>query len=605
MTTMPQQAPLEGYQQQLAANNQSLQLLQKKKSNLGWLRLACLLVPVVLLYLLLPDHVGAVVIISITGIACFLYVVSQDMNNSERIEYTQRAIAILQSEIAVLQNDYSHLDGGKRFEPAVHTYAADIDIFGTHSLYQYINRCESEQGKLLLAQHFLQPLPADSIPAYQQAVQELAPQTNWRQEFQNYGQSAQVTASTEKRVQQWLQLPETVFKGTVWRYMILLYPLLPFSLVLLYLLNLMPFSVLSFLLFLLFILSSVYTQKINLIYTYVSRIVSEIGTLQLQLEHVEKQTWQAPALQAIQSLSQVNQRSASRQLLALKHILNRFDFRLNIMVMPLLNTFLLWDIRQAYALKQWKRQNNTAVANWFAAISQMEVYNTLATLHFNQPSWAFPVIAEEHFRLEAEEAGHPLIPADKRVNNSCAINGTGQVMLITGSNMAGKSTFLRSLGVNTILAMMGAPVCATRFVVSPVHLISSMRIADNLAENTSTFYAELKKLQQIIEEVNKHAKVFILLDEILRGTNSLDRHTGSRALIEQLIKEQAIAVVATHDIELSNLQQQYPAALHNYHFDVQVAGEEDLYFDYKLKRGVCQSMNASILMRKIGINITT
>jgi hypothetical protein len=604
MTTM-QQPPLSWYQQQLEQANRTLQLLQQKKRNLGWIRLACLLVPIALLYILLPQHVTAVVFTSITGIACFLYVVSLDMNNSQEIEYIQRSITIHESEIAVLNNNYAHLDDGKRFEPPVHTYAADIDVFGKHSLYQYINRCESEQGKALMAKHFLQPLPAEQIPAYQQALQELAPQPEWRQNLQNYGQSAQITRQTETRVQQWLQLPDTLLQSTAWRYLVLLYPVIPFACVLLYIMEIMSFTVLTYCLFLLFILSSAYTKKINVIYAYVSRIVPEISALQLQLQHVEKQNWKADALRQVQSLSQAGNQPASGALLALKSILNRFDFRLNIMVMPFLNTFLLWDIRQTAALLQWKQQNKAAVANWFTAIAEMEVLNTLATLHFNQPSWAFPALAAEHFTLEAENAGHPLIPAGKRVNNSCTINGTGQIMLITGSNMAGKSTFLRSLGVNTILAMMGAPVCATRFAISHVHLISSMRIADNLAENTSTFYAELKKLQQIIEEVNQHAKVFILLDEILRGTNSLDRHTGSRALIEQLIKEQAIAVVATHDIELSNLQQQHPAAIHNYHFDVQVAGEEDLYFDYKLKRGVCQSMNASILMKKIGINITT
>jgi DNA mismatch repair ATPase MutS len=168
--------------------------------------------------------------------------------------------------------------------------------------------------------------------------------------------------------------------------------------------------------------------------------------------------------------------------------------------------------------------------------------------------------------------------------------------------MAGKSTFLRSLGVNIVLAQMGAVACAKSFTLSPVHLMSSMRIADNLAENTSTFYAELKKLKTIIEAVNRHEPVFILLDEILRGTNSFDRHKGSEALIAQLIKQKAVAVIATHDVELAKLEEQYSQSIENYHFDVQVEGEE-LYFDYKLKHGVCTSLNASILMKKIGIEL--
>jgi DNA mismatch repair ATPase MutS len=195
-----------------------------------------------------------------------------------------------------------------------------------------------------------------------------------------------------------------------------------------------------------------------------------------------------------------------------------------------------------------------------------------------------------------------LLPAEQRVTSSFGINGQGKIALVTGSNMAGKSTFLRSLGVNVLLAQTGAPVCAETFVLSPVKLMSSMRIADNLAENTSTFYAELKKLKTIIEAVKRHEPVFILLDEILRGTNSLDRHTGSAALMKQLIKEHAVAVIATHDVALAKLENEYPTAIQNYHFDVQVEGEE-LYFDYKLKDGVCTSLNASLLMKKIGIEM--
>jgi DNA mismatch repair ATPase MutS len=182
------------------------------------------------------------------------------------------------------------------------------------------------------------------------------------------------------------------------------------------------------------------------------------------------------------------------------------------------------------------------------------------------------------------------------------MEGKPKIGLITGSNMAGKSTFLRSLGVNIVLAQMGAPVCASHLLLSPAKLMSSMRIADNLAENTSTFYAELKKLKSIIEAVHRKEPLFILLDEILRGTNSMDRHKGSEALIHQLIKQHAVAILATHDLGLAKLEARHPRFIENYHFDVQVEGEE-LYFDYRLKQGICNSLNASILMRKIGIDL--
>ncbi|MBA3674387.1 MAG: hypothetical protein H0W75_05425 [Chitinophagaceae bacterium] len=253
-------------------------------------------------------------------------------------------------------------------------------------------------------------------------------------------------------------------------------------------------------------------------------------------------------------------------------------------------------------LEKWKLDQQKNINIWFETLGHIEALNSFAILHFNEPAWVFPDLISGNFFIEAKEIGHPLISKNTRVNNSVKINDNEEIMLVTGSNMAGKSTYLRSIGVNVVLAMAGAPVCAKDFKVSHVQLISSMRITDNLAESTSTFYAELKKLKIIIEKVNKGEKVFILLDEILRGTNSLDRHTGSVALIKQLIKHKAAAIIATHDLELAKLKDDYPENIINYHFDVQVSNDE-LFFDYLLKPGVCTSLNASILMKKIGIEL--
>lgn len=253
-------------------------------------------------------------------------------------------------------------------------------------------------------------------------------------------------------------------------------------------------------------------------------------------------------------------------------------------------------------MEKWKKHNGQNAIQWFDVLANFEALNSLATLCFNHPKWCFPLIHDKHFFIEGRRTGHPLIPRSKRIVNDISINKGGELMLITGSNMAGKSTYLRSVGVNIVLSMAGAPVCADHFVLSPVQLISSMRIADNLEESTSTFYAELKKLKTIIDKVNNSEKVFILLDEILRGTNSFDRHTGSIALIKQLIKHNAAGIIATHDVELAKMQEAYPDNILNYHFDVQVNNEE-LYFDYLLKPGICTSMNASILMKKIGIEL--
>lgn len=282
--------------------------------------------------------------------------------------------------------------------------------------------------------------------------------------------------------------------------------------------------------------------------------------------------------------------------------MNRFDMRYNMLVFIFLNSFLLWDVRQMRALNGWREKNRHRLPRWFDLIGELEVVNSLATLHFNHPAWCWPSLGGNYFTFSGSRLGHPLIPEGQRVTSDFTLSGTPKVALVTGSNMAGKSTFLRSLGVNTVLAQIGAPVCAATLELSPVRLMSSMRIADNLAENTSTFYAELKKLKTIIDVIRTHEAVFVLLDEVLRGTNSLDRHIGSKALVRQIIREGAVAVIATHDVEIAGLEADYPRLLENYHFDVQVEGEE-LYFDYQLKHGVCQSLNASILMKKIGIEL--
>ena len=261
-----------------------------------------------------------------------------------------------------------------------------------------------------------------------------------------------------------------------------------------------------------------------------------------------------------------------------------------------------WNLQQVLDLEKWKAQNNTDIKKWFEVLAEYEALQSFATISFNNESWCFPKLADKYFEINATNLGHPLIEKDKSVTNIIDIKNAASVMLITGSNMAGKSTYLRSVGVNAILCMAGAPVCASSFTMSPIQILSSMRVADNLAENTSTFYAELKKLKTIIEKINNGEEVFVLLDEILRGTNSLDRHTGTDALIRQLIKQKTAAILATHDVELATIETEYPANIFNHHFDAQINGEE-LYFDYKLKNGVCTNMNASLLMKKIGLSL--
>ena len=598
----PNRQPASVYEEQLAHFQSVCYGLRQKSKRYGWIRLLSILVPFILAYAFLPHQLSWFLACMLILIILFLYVVSVDTNNGQLIQHYERLIAINEEELKILNHSYTDRDDGKEWEPALHAYAADMDLFGKFSLYQYINRCESQQGQSLLADHLLEPLPFEHIKEYQEAIRELEPQLEWRQQLQSFARSAKFSLSTEERIKGWLQQEDKTINTRFWKPVSYIYPFIPLGAVIFYSWELISLPVFLLVMFLCYSFGTQYSKRVNAIHGNVSRIEPEIYSLQQQILHLEKQPFKSALLQQMQKLIQGTHQKASAELLALKKILYRFDFRLNMLMGPLMNIFLLWDIRQMISMQSWKNQNKKLLRTWIEGMAAMEVLNSLAVLAFNHPQYCFPNFSGADFFFEAKGLGHPLIPSFRRIDNDCSISGTGQIMLITGSNMAGKSTFLRSVGVNTVLAMMGAPVCASSLTLSPTRLISSMRIADNLAENTSTFYAELKKLQMIIGKVNRHEKIFILLDEILRGTNSLDRHTGSAAFLKQLVQEKAVAIVATHDIELSSLAEEYPAAIHNYHFDVQVSGEE-LYFDYKLKTGICRSMNASILMKKIGIRV--
>jgi DNA mismatch repair ATPase MutS len=453
----------------------------------------------------------------------------------------------------------------------------------------------------MLANNLLKAGPKNELENRTHAIKELVLYQSWRQQFQVYGTKASLTYKTEQRLTQWGS-SSTSLDTKLWSVIVLLFTITSLSLLLLFIFSIIPINLYGSL-FLLLTAGSFYIgRKATPAHNQLSNIVNEIDTIYKQINHIQNEKFKSDLLQEIQQNLSLQHHSASGKIKELKQILNRFDYRLNLIVAILLNALFLWDIRQLLSLEKWKKQNRDLLPKCFNALATMEVLNSLSTLAYNNPEWCFPEWKEDYFTFSGSEIGHPLILKEKRVDNSFSMKGTGKVAMVTGSNMSGKSTFLRTIGANMVLAHMGAPVCAVAFTTSYIQLMTSMRITDNLAENTSTFYAELKKLETIINAVNNKEQVFILLDEILRGTNSMDRHIGSKAMIKQLIHKNSAAIIASHDLELAALEESFPEALSNYHFDVQVEGEE-LFFDYKLKKGVCQSLNASLLMKKIGIEL--
>ena len=594
--------PATYYNQRQRNLGSHLNLWLKKKAALAWLRLATIIALTVSVYLLLPVGWLYIAVACLLLLTLFIRLVFADLANRSAIEHTNFLIAINQDELRAIDHDYYHFPDGNEFIPKEHAYANDLDILGHASLYQYLNRTCSDMGGSTLAGWLLNPSDEKVILQRQAAVKELAAQTEWRQKLQAYGTAKKIQAATQTRLQEWFKEEDRFINKKLWLCLRYLLPVAILTVIALNISDVVDNHVRNYFLLASALFAFYISKKVTPLHQQVSKMTGELDVLKDSIQLIEQTKFNAEFLLHLQlSFNQQNEK-ASAKLNRLKKILERLDLRFNFLVFIPLDILLQWDLQQVIALEKWKRQHKEDVLHWFAALGGFEATGSLANLSFNHPTWCYPVFREVHFSIEGKNVGHPLIPVEKRVNNPVKIDKAGELMLVTGSNMAGKSTYLRSIGINTILAMAGAPVCADSFCLSPVQIISSMRIADNLEESTSTFYAELKKLKTIIDKVNNNEKVFILLDEILRGTNSLDRHTGSVALIKQLIKHNAAGIIATHDVELAKMKEAYPANILNHHFDVQVSNNE-LYFDYLLKEGICNSLNASILMKKIGIEL--
>ena len=300
---------------------------------------------------------------------------------------------------------------------------------------------------------------------------------------------------------------------------------------------------------------------------------------------------------SLQKQLSAEQSSASKSISRLSRLLDDLDSVGNILVSIPLNIFTFYHLHAYRKLLDWKRTYAQHITPWLTVIAEVEVLHSFATFAYNNPTFAYPSLNDQQL-ISFEGLGHPLIPAKDRIDNSISF-ALHRFVILTGSNMSGKSTFLRALGVNMLLASMGLPVCAQKATIHPMPLLVSMRLSDSLSDGKSYFFAEINRLRSIMETLAQ-APCFVLLDELLRGTNSEDKQSGTFKIIEKMVLLKAIGVIATHDLEVCALSEKYPEVLQNKCFESQIVDGE-LYFDYTLKEGICQNKNATFLMEKMGI----
>jgi len=532
------------------------------------------------------------------GSVFFLFLVTKHSVLQQKRDKIVALIQINTTEIIVLKGDFTSLNTGKEFKNAQHAYSYDIDLFGVGSFFQYINRTVIRSGKEALAA-ILTANKIDSIEKKQQVIKELASKPKWRQNFSATASLVQIETKTSSIVN-WVQnhqksLPQIAS----------VLPTFFFSVsIVLFVLKYLDFIGFNYIITWFFIglgITSFYLKKITNIYQKANHAKSTFRQYYQLLIQIENEIFTSDILLKKQQEIQLEGKKASAICNDFFKILDALDQRNNILFAMLGNAFALWDIRQSYKVERWIETYQNQVKKWFAIIAFFDAQNSLGNYAFNHPKHSFPKLEENDFTIKAKELGHPLLHEKKRVNNDLSIHNQA-FFIVTGANMAGKSTFLRTVSLSIVMANIGLPVCAEKFSYSPIRLITSMRTADSLVEDSSYFFSELKRLKFIVDAINpitSQKKYFIVLDEILKGTNSKDKAIGSRKFVEKLVASNSTGIIATHDLSLCEITKELPQVT-NYYFDAEINNNE-LYFDYTFKNGVCQNMNASFLLKKMEI----
>ncbi|SDL77084.1 MutS domain V [Daejeonella rubra] len=531
----------------------------------------------------------------------FAWLVSKQSMFQKQMNYFRNLGDVHANELNSLERKSNLYPDGSVYADDLHPYTSDLDIFGKGSLFEMMNRCATVSGNFKLAGWLMKPATVSEIRERQILLFELDSKLSWKHHFQAVLLFS--NNSSEDQVKELFRYLKTAPEesGSWIKKYVRWIPWL-FSIV-----AIGAWFVPSLLIALLVLL----VVNLTLMQNYDARIAktdSMIGKMSRILDHfseaisaVRDEEWKSPLSENLSAdLKDNNNGKLSEQIKRFSLLISHLTFG-QTGVGAILNAIMLWNIRQIFAIEDWKKDNHDNLKQAFDVIATFEALISLSSLKTNYPEWCFAGINEgEHYTLKAEDIGHPLIPSQVRVNNDYSLNAELKIDIITGSNMAGKSTFLRTLGINTVLALCGAPSCACKMEVSRMLVFTYMRIRDSLNESTSTFKAELDRLQALLKMLESTEKIYFLIDEMLRGTNSVDKYLGSKAVIEKLIAQNAVGIVATHDLQIAELEKKYPDYIRNYYFDIQVEGEE-MNFDYKLKAGECKTFNASLLLKRIGI----
>ncbi|WMI68799.1 DNA mismatch repair protein MutS [Mangrovimonas sp. YM274] len=585
--------PTTFYSTQLENHQNHLKQFNKKLVVLSSLRLTVFLVAAIGIYFTFSTwHIALA--IGVIGTILFVFLLSKYTDLKRQRGLTKALININEAELQMLSGNYDNQPTGEKFLDPHHAYSLDIDLFGKGSFFQTINRTKTKEGKQYLAKT-LTANNIENITKRQEAIKELTKLPEWRQNFSALASLIHVE-TPNKDIINWLQQYKP-FANQLLKYLPLGFSMASLALLALTIFQLIPMSISGYWLLLGLMITGRHLKNINILAAHTDKVKDTFRQYAQLLQQIEAQTFQSKLLTEKQEQIQSHHKKASDIFGQLSGYLDALDNRNNLISAIFGNGLFLTDLKHSYHIEQWIATYKDVTKEWFDVVSFFEAYNSLANYAFNQPDFVYPKIVQDQSLIHATGLGHPLLDANKRITSDLIIDNQ-QFFIVTGANMAGKSTFLRTVSLHIMMANVGLPVCAQESSYHPIKLITSMRTTDSLTDDSSYFFSELTRLKYIVDAIQDQP-YFIILDEILKGTNSTDKAIGSRKFVEKLVATHATGIIATHDLSLCEIEKELPPVA-NYYFDAQIVNDE-LFFDYKLKKGICQNMNASFLLQKMGI----
>lgn len=592
--------PDEYYQKQIDHYTARLKQIKKRRNLITLAKLLTFGYMIFLIYLLINHSTQPLLLLGIGAILVFIFLTLWDSQIIYRQHLIEELLRINTLESDYLAGNFSALDQGERFNDPAHPYAHDLDLFGEDSLFQHLNRTVTFSGTQKLVSWLLSlSKDPEVIHSRQQAAEELCAEPEWCQHFRAAGALHPTQAldavilksgptespffSKHSTVRLILWIANTI---VIVSWAVTSFTPLPFSISLV--LSLLQLSALA-----------LYIKKINAYHQRLNLFLKTISNYLPLVRLIHDQSFRSPYLQKIRHSLFTPESNSLQALTQLHRIQNSLDQRGNIVIAFILNGLYLKDFHTLLRLDHWRKKYGPDIETWTDVLSEADALISMANYRFNHPAYCLPVICQDRL-LDTEEIGHPLLKSERNVTNDFSIRSLHQIAIVTGANMAGKSTFLRTIGVNLILAQSGNVVCSRYFAFQPMTLFTSMRTTDSLSKDTSYFHAELLRLQQLVNIAQQEDKVFIILDEMLKGTNSVDKLNGSLAFLKRILSYPISGLVATHDLALGELADDFPEHFFNVCFEIVYSGSQITY-DYKLHPGISSNMNASILLKQMGL----